>query len=60
MSISAFTASACEDGRLRPYVFNALWKSGSRFSDKDMHQTKKLERTPIRPKRDALRIDWAI
>jgi hypothetical protein len=41
MSISAITASAREDGRLRPYVFNALWKSGNRFSDKDMRKITK-------------------
>jgi hypothetical protein len=35
--ISAFTASAREDGRLRPYVFDALW-GGNRFSDQDMRK----------------------
>jgi hypothetical protein len=43
MSISAFTR-----------VFNALWKSGNRFSEKDMRRSKNLERIPIQPKRDAL------
>jgi hypothetical protein len=36
MSISAFTR-----------VFDALWKSGYRFSDKDMRKTRNLGRIPI-------------
>ena len=45
MPISAFTR-----------VFNALWKSGSQFSDKDMRKSRNPERIPIRPERDALRM----
>jgi hypothetical protein len=29
-------------------------KSGNRFSEKDMRQSRKLERMPIQPNRDAL------
>jgi hypothetical protein len=42
MDISAFTR-----------VFDALWKSGYRFSDKDMRKSRNLGRIPIRPERDA-------
>jgi hypothetical protein len=42
MSIGAFTR-----------VFDALWKSGYRFSDKDMRKTRNLGSVPIRPEPDA-------
>jgi hypothetical protein len=42
MSIGAFTR-----------VFDALWKSGYRFSDKDMRKTRNLGSVPIRPEWDA-------
>jgi hypothetical protein len=43
MSISAFTR-----------VFNALWKNGHRFSDKDMRRSRRLEHVLIPTEQDML------
>jgi hypothetical protein len=43
MSTSAFTR-----------VFDALWKSGYRFSDEDMRHSRRLEHVSIPTERDVL------